>query len=251
MTISSTTSGRIYFMDESDDDPGVMAYSHGFYMWFKVETNEAVRFYGSGESIRTDDAIDTAADFFTNGHQYYSADPEIEIGDCCVLVNGKLVRSSSPKQKNVAGIAWIHAQTNKDTENWQPFIHREKKSDNPILESKKWRDSFNVECDRAVQDEDGNWVATPEFASVWKVASIGDSRQPRGADMTDLLGFKICDEGGAVEPGDLLCTSSTPGYLMKQDDDLMHGYTVAKAMEDVTFDSEGKAHDIYGYIFCG
>ncbi len=70
MTISSTTSGRIYFMDETDDDPGVVAYSHGYYMWFKVETDECVRFYGSStESIKTDDNIDTASDFFTNGHQ--------------------------------------------------------------------------------------------------------------------------------------------------------------------------------------
>mgnify|MGYP004259579387 CR=1 FL=1 len=86
--------------------------------------------------------------------------------------------------------------------------------------------------------------------------SLGDSRQqeyrdPEKAYATDIQGFKVCNEGGAIEAGDLLCTSSTPGYLMKQDDDLMHSYTVAKSMQDVTFDSEGKSTGVYGYIYCG
>jgi hypothetical protein len=117
--------------------------------------------------------------------------------------------------------------------------------------SKKWRDSLNVEIDRASKDENGNWVATDSFKSLWKVASIGDSRQPVSSNIDDLLGFKVCDENGPIEEGDLLCTSSTPGYLMKQDDDIIRSYTVGKAMENVTFDNAGKAINIYGYIYCG
>jgi hypothetical protein len=31
----------------------------------------------------------------------------------------------------------------------------------------------------------------------------------------------VCDENGAVEAGDLLCSASTPGYAMKQDVELI------------------------------
>ena len=38
---------------------------------------------------------------------------------------------------------------------------------------------------------------------------------------------------------------------MKQSDDLIRSYTVGKAMESVTFDENGKASGIYGYVYCG
>ena len=119
---------------------------------------------------------------------------------------------------------------------------------------KTWRDSLGVVCDRGKKVGD-EWVEGDDYAALWKVASIGDSRQLNSdggrASQPDLAGFKVCDEGGSIEAGDLLCTSAVPGHLMKQDDDLMHGYTVAKAMEDVTFDEDGKAVGIYGYLYCG
>ena len=101
--------------------------------------------------------------------------------------------------------------------------------------------------------EDGDTVVADDYSKMWKVASLGDSRQEADDSSTqpDLAGFKVCNEGGAIEAGDLLCTSSTAGYLMKQDDDIIHGYTVGKAMEDVTFDENGQASGIYGYIYCG
>lgn len=77
------------------------------------------------------------------------------------------------------------------------------------------------------------------------VASVGDSIKG------DLQGFKVCDEGGAISSGDLLVTSSTPGRLMKQADDIIRSSTVGKAMQDVTFNDSGEADDIYGFIYCG
>ena len=77
------------------------------------------------------------------------------------------------------------------------------------------------------------------------VAAVGDNRSG------PLTGFLVCDEGGPVYAGDLLCTSSTPGYLMKQSDDIVRSYTVGKALQNVTFDSDGKASGVYGTICCG
>ena len=46
--------------------------------------------------------------------------------------------------------------------------------------------------------------------------------------------------------GDLLCTGTTAGKLTKQDDDVIHSYTVGKAGEN------GNASaPVYGYVYCG
>jgi hypothetical protein len=45
----------------------------------------------------------------------------------------------------------------------------------------------------------------------------------------------ICDENGPIESGDLLCSASVPGYAMRQDDDIVRSYTVAKATMSCNF----------------
>jgi hypothetical protein len=45
----------------------------------------------------------------------------------------------------------------------------------------------------------------------------------------------ICDENGPIEGGDLLCSASVPGYAMRQDDDIVRSYTVAKATMSCNF----------------
>ena len=77
------------------------------------------------------------------------------------------------------------------------------------------------------------------------VASTGDNIY------NDCKGFNVCDENGPVSAGDLLVTSNYPGYLMKQDDDIIRSKTVGKAMVDVEFDEAGFASNIYGFIYCG
>ncbi len=41
----------------------------------------------------------------------------------------------------------------------------------------------------------------------------------------------VCGENGSIEAGDFITTSSVPGKGMKQDDDIVHSYTVARARE--------------------
>ena len=48
----------------------------------------------------------------------------------------------------------------------------------------------------------------------------------------------VTKEGGNIEIGDYLTSSSIEGHAMKQDDDLLHGYTIAKATEAVTWENE-------------
>ena len=59
-----------------------------------------------------------------------------------------------------------------------------------------------------------------------RVASIGEG------------GIWITNEYGNIENGDYITTSNIAGYSTKQDDDLMHNYTIAKATMDCSFDIE-------------
>jgi hypothetical protein len=51
-------------------------------------------------------------------------------------------------------------------------------------------------------------------------------------------GVWIVDMGQSLESGDFIQTSSVKGYGMRQDDDLLHNYTVAKITMDCDFEPE-------------
>ena len=63
--------------------------------------------------------------------------------------------------------------------------------------------------------------------------------------------INVCGENGDIEIGDYITTSSIPGKGMKQSDDLMHNYTVAKARENVTFSSPTEVKQIVCSYHCG
>ncbi|WP_173200357.1 fibronectin type III domain-containing protein, partial [Geobacter sp. SVR] len=44
--------------------------------------------------------------------------------------------------------------------------------------------------------------------------------------------INVCKDGGNIYAGDLICSSTRPGKGMRQEDDLLFSYTVAKARED-------------------
>ena len=56
--------------------------------------------------------------------------------------------------------------------------------------------------------------------------------------------INVCGEGGNIEAGDLIVASNMRGKGMKQADDIIRGYTVAKARESVTFTSASEVKQI-------
>jgi hypothetical protein len=52
-------------------------------------------------------------------------------------------------------------------------------------------------------------------------------------------GIWVCDEGGPCSNGDLLCSSSRPGYAMRQAVDVVTNFTCAKVTSDCTFGIDG------------
>jgi len=63
--------------------------------------------------------------------------------------------------------------------------------------------------------------------------------------------INVCGQNGDIEAGDLIVTSDMAGKGMKQDDDLVRGYTVAKARESVTFANPSEIKQIACIYLCG
>jgi hypothetical protein len=61
----------------------------------------------------------------------------------------------------------------------------------------------------------------------------------------------VCGENGNIQAGDLIVSSSIPGKGMRQADDIIRSYTVAKARESVTFDSPTQVKMIACIYHCG
>lgn len=210
---------------------------------------------------------------FTACHQYEKGE-DLDIGDCVYVKNKKIYKTIKAKQKNVAGLYTGYKNLNpcykevEDNGNWEEMIvHRchTRELKNKVKSGELTEDFFapiviknKAQLDKIKKEHDIDFVklkvkkSIDSFGNItecYGVAAIGDSKT------YSLLGAKICDKGGKVKSGDLLCTSLIPGYLMKQDDDIIHSYTVGKCMEDIDFpeegDMKGKKHDVYIYIYSG
>jgi len=58
--------------------------------------------------------------------------------------------------------------------------------------------------------------------------------------------IRVTDTNGNIETGDYICSSTRTGHGEKQDDDLLHNYTVAKATQPYNFTSASNDADL-GY----
>ena len=192
---------------------------------------------------------------FTAGHRYFSNKTEnLEKGDLVRLnQNNEIVKTTEQKDSSVLGIVWYEFCL----------------------------DSFSVDGEAAEKD-DKNLFRRDSMGRVysdeqlktkklWKIASIGDTRFNYDTKPKQKLnGLKICNQNGEVKKGDLLCSSDTPGYAMKQPTEFiitsithngspnnyeerqnMNSFTIGKSMEDVEFDENGKSEGVYGYLYCG
>ncbi|MBI5099411.1 MAG: hypothetical protein HZB30_09270 [Nitrospirae bacterium] len=56
----------------------------------------------------------------------------------------------------------------------------------------------------------------------------------------------VTNINGNINAGDYITTSSVPGYGQKQGDDLLHSYTLGKAIEDVDWDAVTETIDVNG-----
>ena len=80
------------------------------------------------------------------------------------------------------------------------------------------------------------------------VDNSGDTIQ---TETKNIRGIKVCNEGGDIQIGDFLVTSSREGYFMKQADDILRSYTAAKAGQIVNFGTDTERSEIYCIMLCG
>jgi hypothetical protein len=93
---------------------------------------------------------------------------------------------------------------------------------------------------------------TDASESVGYVIGIGDSYDyDRNTGDFVVQGLRVCNENGPIRIGDLLTTSTKPGYFMKQSDDLVRSYTAGRAMRDSNFGEDGTESNFYCIMMCG
>ena len=63
--------------------------------------------------------------------------------------------------------------------------------------------------------------------------------------------MNVCGQGGNIEAGDLITSSDMSGKGMKQDDDIVRNYTVAKARQGVYFSDALEVQQIAVIYMCG
>jgi co-chaperonin GroES (HSP10) len=87
------------------------------------------------------------------------------------------------------------------------------------------------------------WVESSISTSSKEKAVVGVYSKSWGKEEEDMHAYNaigegqvlVTDQGGDIEVGDYICSSDVSGHGMKQDDDILHNYTVAKALENISF----------------
>lgn len=85
----------------------------------------------------------------------------------------------------------------------------------------------------------------PQFANIY------DTYRPLAVNALGEGKINVCGQNGNIAIGDLIVASDMPGKGMKQADDIVHSYTVAKSRETVTFSSPTEVKQIACIYMCG
>lgn len=165
---------------------------------------------------------------------------EAEVGDIVVDeeflhsldVSNTIVKMSQSTTANQKGVVGVFVKKHDVTPfNWQKTIEKNLPAKTGTV--------LGTEEIEAVENTGGGvqQVLNPDYFDIkdYKVININGL----GEGM-----INVCGQGGNIEIGDLIVTSNIPGKGMKQADDIIRGYTVAKARESVTFTSADEIKQI-------
>ena len=210
----------------------------------------ALRVYAG--DIKTGPATITT---FTGSHDALMDPTEvIEPGDIVVdvsVVATKLVsdaltivtKSTQPNQKSILGVF----RNAKDDAYLPHCLIDQYFTENTTHIQSPELDPENPDTLQTIQQVSRVWGERiiPEYEDVWNnhtcvfINSVGEGL------------INVCGENGDIEIGDYITTSSIAGKGMKQTDDILHNYTVAKAREAVTFSSPTEVKQIACSYHCG
>jgi hypothetical protein len=94
-------------------------------------------------------------------------------------------------------------------------------------------------------DSDNQPIPDPSYAE------YKDTYQLFAANALGEGCINVCGEGGNIAVGDFIVCSGTTGKGMKQTDDVLHSYTVARAREAATFSGPTDILQIACIYVCG
>ena len=171
---------------------------------------------------------------FTGAHDGIISDSAIAQGD--ILVDFKVLKqldisnsiveyklSSVPNQKGAIGVLnQVHDTPPTD---WAEVFANPKGSKDPMVDPSNYQ-----ETPEFVSNPD--YYPIPALYKVVTVNALGEGQ------------INVCGENGNIEIGDLIVTSSIPGKGMKQSDDIVRSYSVAKARQSVTFNDPSEIKQI-------
>lgn len=106
-----------------------------------------------------------------------------------------------------------------------------------------------IDHTESVMNPEGEEV-TQVHISITEVTAIKETHDISIVNSIGEGQINVCGEGGDIQIGDLIVTSSMAGKGMKQADDIIRSYTVAKARESATF-SAGEVKQIACIYLCG
>jgi hypothetical protein len=158
---------------------------------------------------------------FTAGHYYETGeDLALYVGCPMILVNNKIFTTKIPNDKRIIG--FLGELT-----------------------------SGNDSIDNQLKTNIGYVVGVGDSFQWEKKTEIDPSGNYTSTEQKIINGINVNNEGGPIEVGDLLVSSSNPKFFKKQSDDLIRNYTAGRCMQDITFDTNGEATGIYCIMICG
>ena len=225
-----------YLCGSSEDRVGILWENQGTLnqrMW--CDDTGDIRVQGGNPTAHNSGTV-VGTQTFTGTHIYKSSDDTLITGEAVKLVERKLVRCIEPKDPACIGI--FIGKSDKIVDSFEAPCSYDYWHD-AILYTDEEELPEGVEINDVKTDGYFETI-NPSVGYPYAIASLGDT-------IANISGTKL--EGVlvdcAVTAGDLLCTSVN-GLLTKQDDDIIHSYTVAKVGEDGDSTSP-----VYAYIYCG
>jgi hypothetical protein len=173
---------------------------------------------------------DVGAIDFTGQHRnVFKENKDIDITDNETI--GKIVISTGNYKNLNTGSIESEPNINESL----PIVEFSSKSN----DKRVWGVISNTEDD----DNDGNKVySSGIFATV--LTNVDKTENRYVINSLGEGGIWVCNQNGSFENGDYITTSDIEGLGMKQDDDLLHNYTVAKITQDCDFTDDEKYIEI-------
>jgi hypothetical protein len=149
-----------------------------------------------------------------------------------------LVDSSVAIKRNLVNTLFVMAQSSTSNQPAIGIYGGDQASDYVPVSAAKDKTLSGIDGS-AIAERDSAYDSVFENRKCVIVNSLGEGQ------------VNVCGEGGNITAGDLIVTSSTAGKGMKQADDIVRGYTVAKARESISFDSASDTGQVACIYLCG